>query len=98
MIRCPGCGRRLHDGDARCPTHGVTSARTPTDEMAAPPMAAPEVAGYTIDRLLGQGGFGAVFKAERLSDHRQVALKIALTDNAIAVDSLLREIAALSAL
>ncbi|HET6147083.1 MAG TPA: protein kinase [Polyangia bacterium] len=61
-------------------------------------MAAPEVAGYKLGGLLGQGGFGAVFNAERLSDHRQVALKIARPDNAIAGLSLQREIAALSTL
>ena len=61
-------------------------------------MTAPAIPGYTLGRLLGQGGFGAVFKGERLSDHRPVALKIARPDNASAGESLLREVAALSAL
>jgi tetratricopeptide (TPR) repeat protein len=98
MTRCPGCGRRLNDSDPRCPAHGSTPARAPSDEPPAPPMSPPDVPGYKIDRLLGQGGFGAVFRAERASDHRQVALKIARADNAVAGDSLLREVAALSAL
>ena len=98
MIRCHGCGRRLADSDPRCPTHGSALARPPSDEPPPPPMAAPEIPGYALGRLLGQGGFGAVFKAERLSDHQAVALKIARPDNASAGESLLREVAALSAL
>jgi tetratricopeptide (TPR) repeat protein len=61
-------------------------------------MTAPEIPGYTLGRLLGQGGFGAVFKGERLSDRLPVALKIARPDNASAGESLLREVAALSAI
>src|SRR5437763_2622926 len=98
MIRCHGCGRRLADSDPRCPTHGSALARPPSDEPPPTPMAAPEIPGYALGRLLGQGGFGAVFKAERLSDHQVVALKIARSDNSSAGESLLREVAALSAL
>jgi len=97
MIRCLGCGRRLADSEPRCPTHGSALARPPSDEPPPPPMTAPHIPGYILGRLLGQGGFGAVFKGERLSDHRSVALKIARPDNATAGESLLREVAALSA-
>jgi eukaryotic-like serine/threonine-protein kinase len=96
MIRCPGCGRRLSDSDPRCPTHGPTSVRSPTEDPPAPRMAPPVIPGYAIDRLLGQGGFGAVFRAQRLSDQRWVALKIARGDNALGAESLRREVAALS--
>ena len=94
MIRCHGCGRRLPDSEPRCQTHGVTPSRPP-DNAAAPPATPPEVPGYTIGALLGQGGFGAVFRAERLIDRRQVALKVARADNPVAGESLVREIAAL---
>jgi serine/threonine protein kinase len=97
MIRCPGCGRRLADSDPRCPAHGAVPARSPADESPPTAITPPDIAGYAIGRLLGQGGFGAVFKAERLSDHRQVALKVARADNPAAGESLLREVAALSA-
>src|SRR5436305_14897249 len=97
MIRCHGCGRRLADSDPRCPTHGSALARPPSDELPAAAMSAPEIPGYALGRLLGQGGFGAVFKAERLSDHQAVALKNARPDNASAGESLLREVAALAA-
>ena len=96
MIRCQGCGRRLPDGDPRCQTHGVVPARPPDDESPPTLTSPPVVPGYTIGWLLGQGGFGAVFKAERISDRQQVALKVARADNPIASESLLREIAALS--
>ena len=74
MIRCLGCGRRLADSKPRCPTHGSALARPPSDEPPPAPMAAPDIPGYVLGRLLGQGGFGAVFKGERLADHRSVAL------------------------
>jgi eukaryotic-like serine/threonine-protein kinase len=50
-----------------------------------------------VKKLLGQGGFGAVFLAERVSDGQIVAIKVARADNASAGDSLVREAEALRA-
>jgi serine/threonine protein kinase len=57
----------------------------------------PQLAPYRVKRLLGQGGFGAVFEAERIADGQLVAIKVARSDNASAGDSLMREATALSA-
>jgi tetratricopeptide (TPR) repeat protein len=59
---------------------------------------APALEPYRVTRLLGQGGFGGVFQAERVSDGQLVAIKVARADNATAGESLLREAAALAAL
>jgi len=67
MIRCPSCGKRLRDGDPSCATHGPPPpAPQVTGERTAPfVVPAPDLAPYDIKRLLGQGGFGAVFQAAR---------------------------------
>src|ERR1700755_2567902 len=102
MMRCPQCGIRVADAAPRCPTHGQIS-------LQAPPAAAPEpgaprdsqippafsALGYRIVRLLGRGGFGAVYLGERVEDGLLLAIKVALNSQGDAVQSLMREVAAL---
>ncbi|HEX3135337.1 MAG TPA: serine/threonine-protein kinase [Planctomycetota bacterium] len=60
-------------------------------EQALAPMA---IAGFRIIRKLGQGGMGAVYLAEQISLHRQVALKVIAPQFAAdvqAVDRFMRE-------
>src|SRR5262245_63308598 len=45
---------------------------------------------YRIDRLIGQGGMGAVFLAEDLKLHRKVALKVLPEEMATNADRLAR--------
>jgi serine/threonine protein kinase/tetratricopeptide (TPR) repeat protein len=51
--------------------------------------------GYRVTKLLGRGGFGVVFGAERTEDGSPVAIKLALREQADAIESLTRELAAL---
>src|SRR5450432_333181 len=95
MIRCPSCGKRLRDGTRTCATHGRAPAPATRDEPAPFVVAAPDVLGFRVQRLLGQGGFGAVFAAARLSDGLRCAIKVARADNASAGESLAREAEAL---
>jgi eukaryotic-like serine/threonine-protein kinase len=99
MIRCPGCGKRLRDGAPSCATHGVPPPVPPSTEEATKPFVVPnpDLPAYRVQKLLGQGGFGAVFLAERVFDGRLVAIKVARADNASAGDSLISEAEALSA-
>lgn len=48
--------------------------RRPTGGLSALAAAAPEIAGYRIERLIGEGGFGQVWRATR--DGALVAIKI----------------------
>jgi tetratricopeptide (TPR) repeat protein len=100
MTRCPSCGRRLADAAPVCAIHG---APPPAPVAVAPEdktpfvVPTPDLPIFRVRRTLGQGGFGAVFLAERISDNQPVAIKVARSDNATAGESLMREAYALSA-
>ena len=100
MVRCPTCGVRLRDAAPVCAQHGPAPA-TPsggsggaTSQAVVPP---PDLADYRADKLLGQGGFGAVYRARRVSDDVEVAIKVARPDQFTASERLLLEAAALRA-
>lgn len=46
------------------------------EPLAMPPGDCPEVAGYTVLRLLGRGGMGTVYEADQHDPPRRVALKV----------------------
>jgi len=60
-----------------------------------------QVGGYVIEKELGRGGFGAVYRARRAKDQQQVAVKVMLPRAAVdqaSVDKFLREIRSTAAL
>lgn len=76
--------------------HSETAARLPPDELVGKTLG-----GYRIIQKIGKGGMGAVYLAEQVSLHRQVALKVLsekfASDNAF-VDQFLNEARAAGAL
>jgi len=49
--------------------------RSDGDGADAAPM--PRIAGYRVERLIGQGGMGRVYEAAQVQPHRKVAIKVA---------------------
>jgi serine/threonine-protein kinase len=65
------------------------------------PSAYPEIAGYRLERELGRGGMGIVYRATRLADNSPVAVKAvvpAATGSVVDAQGLLRDARALAAL
>lgn len=72
---CNTCGSPLRAVDGLCPT---CVARTITSFIKKPAVTdeTPEVPGYEMLSVIGRGGMGVVFRALRLDDELEVALKI----------------------
>jgi len=101
MVRCPTCGVRLRDSAPVCVAHGPTPATPSAGSGGAPGQPVvppPQLADYRTDKLLGQGGFGAVYRARRTADGAEVAIKVARSDQFTASERLLLEAAALRAI
>src|SRR4051794_16346325 len=93
-LRCPSCGSRRREPPAVCSAHRIAAREPPETASALEPDS--RVPGYVVRRLLGRGGFGAVWEATR--DGQRVALKIAAPDSARAAHALRNEARALRAL
>ena len=77
---CPHCHAAL-TADARfCPACGKATVPTATASgplAGAPDLVGREIAGrYRIDKKLGEGGMGAVYRGEQISLKRAVAVKL----------------------
>jgi eukaryotic-like serine/threonine-protein kinase len=100
MLRCPRCGVRLRPAQPVCKSHGVPEGlalgelprldeQADADEARVPD-ALVEL-GYRLTGVLGRGGFGIVYDAERLRDRQRVAIKLSLPGMPQAEAQLLRE-------
>ena len=71
------------------------------DRPEARPIVEEQVGGYIIEKELGRGGFGAVYRARRTKNQQRVAVKVMLPRAAVDqtnVDQFLREIRSTAAL
>ncbi len=76
--RCPTCGRRWRAVHTGCGIE-VAPREQKTADDAPPAEAPPYIEGLAIDKLLGRGGFGAVYLAT-MADGRKAAVKIPMPD------------------
>lgn len=74
MRLCPKCGKKSQE--ARCPDDGTATlvlAQNPDSKLSE----GTEVNGrYRIGRMIGQGGFGAVYRAKNLATDQDIAIKL----------------------
>jgi serine/threonine protein kinase len=80
-VTCPHCRAQLADDARFCPACGKSVVATESSGSSIPvaekDMVGREVAGrYRITKKLGEGGMGAVYRAEQISLKRQVAVKV----------------------
>src|SRR5689334_5292874 len=78
------------------PNMGSTQVRTPPEQERLEPSVQPgdRISAYRIERLVGVGGMGWVYRAQHVLDGRVVALKILREDQLgldRAVDRMMRE-------
>ena len=96
MIRCPSCGRRLRDAAPVCATHGTPPPVAEQPDDTTPfVVPTPKLPVFRVRRTLGQGGFGAVFLAERISDGTAGRHQGRARRQRLAGESLMREADAL---
>ena len=97
---CPDCGATLPLVDGLCP---ACIAKNMAALLGGESVGATEniLPGYELGELLGRGGMGEVFRARRLADGKEVAVKIAVAATAqkpALTERLAREAAALTTL
>ena len=85
LARCGHCGVRFEVQREKTPPPPVLAV--PEPKLAEGPL--PVLDGFTVHERIGQGGMGEVFRCTRVSDQRNVAVKI-LTPQMAAVPDYVR--------
>lgn len=61
---------------APSPSAGTSTKREPPQKGPVVPQDLPKISGYQYEKLVGKGAMGSVYRAKRLDDGQQVAIKI----------------------
>jgi tRNA A-37 threonylcarbamoyl transferase component Bud32 len=94
LTECPDCGRCCTTMESTCPDHGVSLSLTLPVERTIEGK-------YLLERRIGRGGMGVVYRALDLRLDRRVAIKIMMGDlfgNNVAMSRFAREARAVAAL
>ncbi|MGC4113596.1 MAG: serine/threonine-protein kinase [Myxococcales bacterium] len=78
MIQCPSCNNKNDDGAKFCPKCGSVLVRAPgsdDDDQVGKIVAGK----FRIEKLIGEGGMGKVFRATQMSLDKTVVLKVLRT-------------------
>ena len=77
MVKCPSCAGEFADGTSKCPTDGSTLlSASVVAELSGELASGTKVGEYEIERKLGEGGFGAVYRATQPLIGKSVAIKV----------------------
>ncbi len=71
---CPKCGKKTQE--ARCPDDGTATLVLSQNPDAKLPEGTEVNGRYRIDKIIGQGGFGAVYKAKNMATDQDIAIKL----------------------
>lgn len=93
MPRCPQCFRRIAFG-ASCTRHD-RAWNAPFAESAGEPPDEPGLPGYRVIRLIGRGGFGAVWEVESIESGKSYALKVAKLPTSLMRGRFIRDVEAM---
>ena len=71
---CPKCGKKTQE--ARCPDDGTATLVLSQNPDSKLPEGTEVNGRYRIDKIIGQGGFGAVYKAKNMATDQDIAIKL----------------------
>ncbi len=74
MRLCPKCGKRSEE--ARCPDDGTATLVLAANPDSRLPLGTEVNGRYRIREMIGQGGFGAVYRATSIATEQDMAIKL----------------------